>query len=85
VQAIGATAGWWVGDPTTNDGEETWATGIGGLASIGIVGVATAALLALRRPFGVRSRIPALAGVGLLAAAYVALWITLMRAPAGLD
>lgn len=29
MQAIGDAAGWWQGDPNSNDGEETFATALG--------------------------------------------------------
>ena len=69
VQAAGAAAGWWVGDPTSNDGEETWATGLGAVGCLAVLAGAVAVALGTRRRFGVRSAAPALVGVGALAVA----------------
>ncbi len=53
IEAAGAAAGWWIGDPTANDGEETWATAIGLLGCGLVLAASVGAALALRRMFGV--------------------------------
>ena len=54
LQALGSTMGLWAGEPTTNDGEESWAT-IAGLVAFAVV-LTGAALGAwpLARRFGMR-------------------------------
>jgi len=37
IQAIGAHNGWWIGDPNSNDGEETFATFFGLLGAVPIL------------------------------------------------
>lgn len=44
VQALGAAAGWWHGDPNSNDGEEVFGTLIGGAAVL-IVLMSAAAIV----------------------------------------
>lgn len=81
IQAIGSAAGWWIGDPNTNDGEETWATAIGLIGCAMVLAVGLGSALALRRPFGVRSRIPALVGLALPVLLGVVAWAGLMAGP----
>jgi len=53
VEALGDAAGWWQGDPNTNDGEESWATTFG-LASYAVVLLVTALIVrAMTRRFGI--------------------------------
>jgi uncharacterized membrane protein len=49
IQAIGARLGWWIGDPNSNDGEETFATAIGLVGIAVVVGLAVWAALAVAR------------------------------------
>jgi len=81
VQAAGAVAGWWIGDPTVSDGEETWATAMGGVACAALLAAGAGGALALRGPFGVRSRMPALLAFGILTALFVAGWAALLTHP----
>jgi len=55
VQALGAQNGWWPGDPNANDGEEFFATVLGGfgLFSVIVLAVIPAAVLAVRDGFPV--------------------------------
>ena len=59
VQALGDAAGWWQGDPNSNDGEESWATGLGVGAYVVVLAVVALIVRALTRRFG----IPFLPGV----------------------
>jgi hypothetical protein len=74
IQAAGAALGWWIGDPTTNDGEEIWATAFGALICATLIAAGVASALALRTPFGVRTRVPAITSFALLVALAVFLW-----------
>lgn len=82
LQAAGAAAGWWVGDPTTNDGEETWATAIGLIGCTMVVAVGLGAALGLRRRFGVTSRVPALLALAVPVVLGTVAWVGLMAGPA---
>ena len=56
IQAIGAVNGWWIGDPNSNDGEEGFATALGGG---GVLLVLVATIVAVTWAAN-RKRIPAL-------------------------
>jgi len=39
LHTAGGKLGWWIGDPNSNDGEESWGT-VSGLLGVGVVGAA---------------------------------------------
>ena len=39
LHTAGGKLGWWIGDPNSNDGEESWGT-VAGLLGVGVVGAA---------------------------------------------
>jgi hypothetical protein len=53
VQAFGDAAGWWQGDPNSNDGEESWATGFGVGAYVVVLVVAALIVRAMTRRFAI--------------------------------
>jgi len=52
LHTAGGKLGWWIGDPNSNDGEESWGT-VAGLLGVGVVGAAavlvSGAVLAVER------------------------------------
>jgi len=75
LQALGASIGLWVGDPNTNDGEETWATAAGAFAALIVFGIAALAVFAFGRRYGLRAGTPIAIGTAALAVGYSAFWI----------
>jgi hypothetical protein len=54
VQALGDIAGWWQGDPNSNDGEESWATALGVGSYVLVLAVTAAIVWAMTRRLGMR-------------------------------
>ena len=79
LQALGGSLGLWAGDPNSNDGEEGWATVVGLLSSLVVLGCLLGLLLAVRRMYGVASVAPAVVGTLALIAGYVGLWVILFQ------
>lgn len=77
IQAIGAVNGWWIGDSNSDDGEELFATVLGGLGSVVVLGGMIVALVHWARRRGIRPlRLVAINTV-LFVAAYATLMISL--------
>ena len=80
IQAIGAANGWWIGDPTANDGEETFATFIGAVGSVvvllGIVVAATHYARGYPRPALTTNVYNTVAFVVVYASAWVAAFVS---------
>ena len=62
VQALGASLGWWAGDPNSNDGEEGFATAIGVGSTVVVLGIAAGIVVAFARRYRLRA-LPAI-GIG---------------------
>jgi hypothetical protein len=62
LQALGDAAGWWQGDPNSNDGEESWATMFGVVAYVVVLAVTALIVRAMTRRFGIPFLPCALAG-----------------------
>lgn len=56
IQAIGRTQGWWVGDSNANDGEEVFATAIGGSGTLVVLALATVIGFLMSRGLGASTR-----------------------------
>ena len=77
IQALGASLGWWVGDPNSNDGEEGFATAIGVGSTVVVLGIAAGLLVVAARRYRLSSR-PAItigSGVILLGLAAFTAWV----------
>ena len=79
LQALGASLGLWAGDPNSNDGEEGFATVLGLLSSLVLLGGLLGLLLAVRRRYGVASAAPAVIGSLALIVGYACLWVILFQ------
>lgn len=66
VQALGDAAGWWQGDPNSNDGEGGWATSLGVGAYVVVLGVSTLAVRAITQVSGIPFLPSVVAGGALL-------------------
>jgi len=73
IQAIGAVNGWWLGDPNSNDGEEGFATVLGLLGALIVLGAMTVALTRSARRQGIRALRTITVNMVLFVAGYTAL------------
>jgi MFS family permease len=76
VQALGDAAGWWQGDPNSNDGEENWATSFGVGAYLVVLSVTALIVRAMTARFGIRTLPCVVTGTAaiVLGAAAVCTW-----------
>jgi hypothetical protein len=73
IQASGDAAGWWQGDPNSNDGEETFATVLGAAGVLVILPCAALAVARAGRWARVRPAVAIVVGSALLGSAVAAL------------
>jgi FtsH-binding integral membrane protein len=66
LQALGAVAGRWVGDPNSDDGEEGFATVLGALGLVFVLTVAGFVVRAFARRYRRRAWIPVVVGTVVL-------------------
>ena len=76
VQAIGAGAGWWTGEPTSNDDEALIATVPGAIGCLVLLVAAGFAVHAIARRAGLPTRPAVAIGVGLLAVGALVFGVT---------
>lgn len=70
LQALGARLGLWIGEATSNDGEETWATAMGAIAFLMVLTGAACTAWPLARWSGLRPRMTVGIASGVVAAGY---------------
>ena len=75
VQAIGADAGWWAGDPNANDGEAVSATATGLIAAVIVLPASALVLWATGRRAKVRPALAIIPGTLLLVLGLVGLCV----------
>lgn len=74
VQAIGDKAGWWIGEPTSNDGEETFSTAIGAASSAVMFLIAAAVVWAFARKANVHAWPVVILATVVITAGYAVFW-----------
>ncbi|ALO67978.1 hypothetical protein AS189_17660 [Arthrobacter alpinus] len=77
LQALGSSMGLWVGEPTSNDGEELWATIGGAGAFLAILGCAGLGAWPLSRRYGMRPWLTMAIASGAVIMAYLLLFVPL--------
>lgn len=79
LQALGARLGLWTGEPTSNDGEETWATAIGAIAFLMVLTGAACAAWPLARWSGLRPWMTVGIATGVVVAGYAVLFAGFLK------
>lgn len=79
IQAMGARLGLWIGEPTSNDGEETWGTAIGAIAFLMVLTGAACAAWPLARWSGLRPWRTVGIASGVVVAGYAVVLAGLLR------
>lgn len=77
VQALGGKLGIWVGDPTSNDGEETWATIIGLVSGLVVLAGAAWGAWSMAQRHGLPPRQTVAIATGLTLIGYLTWLITI--------
>lgn len=77
VQALGGKLGIWVGDPTSNDGEETWATIIGLVSGLAVLAAAAWGTWSMARRHGLPPRMTIAFATGVVFIGYLAWLVTI--------
>ena len=77
IDAIGNAAGWWIGDPNSNDGEETFATAIGVVGWVIVLVPAALGARAVAKRTGVRVPVARIGTAALLVAGAIAVFLLL--------